>query len=86
MPTIDDVERYLASHGLEVLRFAVPTPTVETAAAAVGCAPAEIAKGMLLLVGDQPLLVVAGGDVRVRSAKLKQAAGLTGKVTFPGPE
>lgn len=86
MPTIDDVEGYLAPYGLRVLRFAAPTPTVETAAAAVGCAPAEIAKSMLLLVGGKPLLVVAGGDAKVKSSKLKQAAELSGKVTFPGPE
>lgn len=86
MPTIDDVECYLAPRGLQVLRFAAPTPTVETAAAAVGCAPAEIAKSMLLLVGGRPLLVVACGDARVKSSKLKQAAGLSGKVSFPGAE
>ena len=86
MPTIDDVERYLAPYGLQVLRFAAPTPTVETAAAAVGCAPAEIAKSMLLLVGGRPLLVVTCGDAKVKSSKLKQAAGLSGKVSFPGPE
>ncbi len=86
MPTTDDVERYLAPRGLQVLRFAAPTPTVETAAAAVGCTPAEIAKSMLLLVGGRPLLVVAGGDAKVKSSKLKQAAGLSGKVIFPGPE
>ena len=86
MPTIDDVERYLAPYGIQVLRFAAPTPTVETAAAAVGCAPAEIAKSMLLLVGGRPLLVVACGDARVKSSKLKQAVGLSGKVSFPGPE
>lgn len=86
MPTIDDVEHYLGPYGLEILRFATPTPTVETAAAAVGCAPAEIAKSMLLLVGGSPLLVVACGDAKVKSSKLKQAVGLSGKVSFPGPE
>jgi prolyl-tRNA editing enzyme YbaK/EbsC (Cys-tRNA(Pro) deacylase) len=86
MPTIEDVKALLAPLGLEVRQFAEPTPTVETAAAAVGCTVAEIAKSILLLVGGQPLMVVACGDTKVKSSKLKQAAGLTGKVTFPGPE
>ncbi|WP_432820893.1 YbaK/EbsC family protein [Trichloromonas sp.] len=86
MPTIDDVSSYLAPLGLEVMQFAEPTPTAEAAAAAVGCTVAEIAKSILLLVGRQPVLVVTCGDVKVKSSKLKQAAGLTGKVSFPGPD
>ncbi len=86
MPTIDDVQSHLALLGLEVLRFAAHTPTVETAAAAVGCSVAEIAKSILVLIGGKPLLVVACGDVKIKSSKLKQAAGLSGKVIFPGPD
>jgi prolyl-tRNA editing enzyme YbaK/EbsC (Cys-tRNA(Pro) deacylase) len=84
MPTIDDVRSYLVPLGLEVLRFEEHTPTAETAAVAVGCTVAEIAKSILLLVGGKPVLVVTCGDMKVKSSKLKQAIGLTGKVTFPG--
>ena len=86
MAGIDQVKSFLAQHGLEVLEFEVPTPTVETAAAAVGCDPAEIAKSILLLIGKSPLLVVACGDRKVNSSLLKKAAGLSGKVTMPTPE
>lgn len=86
MPTIDDVMSYLVPLGLEVLRFAEPTPTAERAAAAVGCSVAEIAKSILVLIGGRPLLVVTCGDRKLRSSKLKKAAALSGKVTFPGPD
>ena len=86
MATIDEVKDCLQGYDIEVLEFDRDTPTSETAAAAVGCSVAQIAKSMLLLVGGSPLLVVASGDVKVKSSLLKQAAGLTGKVRFPDPE
>jgi len=86
MPTIADVTEYLAERGIAVREFDVPTPTAATAAAAVGCTPAEIAKTVLLLVGDRPLAVVASGDVRVKSSLLKRATGLSGQVRLPAPE
>ncbi|MEJ2201089.1 MAG: YbaK/EbsC family protein [Desulfuromonadaceae bacterium] len=83
MVSFHQVKTYLASRGLDVLEFTEPTATAETAAAAVGCSLAEIAKSMLLLVGGEPVLVVTCGDMKVKSSKLKKAAGLTGKVIFP---
>jgi prolyl-tRNA editing enzyme YbaK/EbsC (Cys-tRNA(Pro) deacylase) len=46
---------------------------------------AEIAKSILLLVGGRPVLVVASGDVRVNSSRLKQALGWSGAVRLPAP-
>lgn len=86
MPTLEDIKSHLAPMGLEVLQFSEHTPTAEAAAAAVGCTLAEIAKSILLLVGGRPVLVVTCGDMKVKSSKLKQATGLTGKVTFPGSD
>lgn len=86
MPTIDEVKTYLAGHGIRVLEFEEPTPTAETAAMAVGCRAAEIAKSVLLLVGGAPLLVVTCGDMKVNSSRLKQAAGRSGKVRLPQAE
>ena len=83
MPTIDDVKAFLVPQGIEVWEFAEPTPTCETAAAAVGCQPAQIAKSVLLLVGENPVLVVTCGDTKVKSSKLKKAMGLSGKVRLP---
>jgi prolyl-tRNA editing enzyme YbaK/EbsC (Cys-tRNA(Pro) deacylase) len=83
MPTIDDVKRLLGGLGIEVREFAQPTPTSEAAAKAVGCRVAEIAKSILFIVGGQPVLVITSGDLRVKSSRLKQAAGLTGKARLP---
>ena len=89
MNTVIDVTRvqdFLAAEGLTVLRAATPTKDSQSAAAAVGCSVAEIAKSILLLVGNKPVLVVASGDVRVKSSLLKQATGWSGQVRLPAPE
>ena len=86
MPTIDEVKSYLAEHQVEVWEYQQPTPTCVTAAAAVGCTPAEIAKTLLFLVGGRPAVVVTCGDMKVKSSLLKKAAGLSGKVKLPQTE
>ena len=80
------VQTNLSRQGLRPQNFACPTPTSATAAAAVGCSVGEIAKSILMLVGGQPVIVITSGDTRVKSGRLKQATGLTGKVTLPGTE
>jgi prolyl-tRNA editing enzyme YbaK/EbsC (Cys-tRNA(Pro) deacylase) len=82
MPDIDQVRAYLAAHGVEVLEFDLPTPTAETAAAAVGCAVGQIAKTLLFRVGQNHVAVITAGDARVQQARLKQATGFAGKVTM----
>jgi prolyl-tRNA editing enzyme YbaK/EbsC (Cys-tRNA(Pro) deacylase) len=86
MPTFNEVKGFLAAHGLNALEYPTPTPTVETAAQAVGCTPAEIAKTILFLVGGTPVVVVAAGDQRVLSSRLKQATGRSGKVLLPAAD
>jgi prolyl-tRNA editing enzyme YbaK/EbsC (Cys-tRNA(Pro) deacylase) len=81
-----DVQDYLAGEGLTVLRSPTPTKDSASAAAAVGCSAAEIAKSILMLVGSRPVLVVASGDVRVKSGLLKKATGWSGPVRLPAPE
>lgn len=80
------VQAYLSRQGLVPQNFTRPTPTSATAAAAVGCSVGEIAKSILLLVGKQPVIVITSGDTKVKSGRLKKAAGLTGKVTLPDAE
>jgi prolyl-tRNA editing enzyme YbaK/EbsC (Cys-tRNA(Pro) deacylase) len=46
---------------------------------------AEIAKSILMLIADRPVLVVASGDVRVKSSLLKKATGWSGQVRLPAP-
>ncbi|PLX89140.1 MAG: aminoacyl-tRNA deacylase [Desulfuromonas sp.] len=86
MPSLEEVKTYLATHDIAVSEYPQPTPTCESAAAAVGCSPAEIAKTLLFLVGDQPVAVVTCGDMKVKSSPLKKVTGLTGKVKLPQAE
>jgi prolyl-tRNA editing enzyme YbaK/EbsC (Cys-tRNA(Pro) deacylase) len=66
-----------------VWEYREETATAEAAAAAVGCSVAEIAKTLLFLVGGTPVVVVTCGDMKVKSSRLKKAAGLSGKVKLP---
>lgn len=86
MPSIADVKAYLKERSIEVWEFEELTPTSETAAKAVGCSVAEIAKSILFVVGDQPVVAVTCGDRRIKGSRLKQAAGLKGKVRLPGED
>lgn len=83
MPTIAEVKSYLAARQVAVLEFELPTPCSVSAARAVGCSVAEIAKSILFIVGGQPVLVVTSGDMKVKSSLLKQALGRSGKVRLP---
>lgn len=83
MAALAEVKNYLAIHNIEVWEYPEPTETAITAADAVGCRVAEIAKTLLFLVGGSPVAVVTCGDMKVKSSRLKQASGLTGKVIFP---
>ncbi|MBQ8341606.1 MAG: YbaK/EbsC family protein [Clostridia bacterium] len=59
-------------------RFAVrasTADTVEHAAQAIGCLPAQIAKTMSFLLGDEVILVVASGDTKIANAKYKATFG-----------
>lgn len=86
MPSIEDVKDYLKQHDITVREYQQPTPTCETAAAAVGCTPAEIAKTLLFLVGGSPVAVVTCGDMKVKSSPLKKVSGFSGKVKLPQAE
>lgn len=86
MPTIADVKAYLQHEGIEVWEFEASTPNCELAARAVGCTVAEIAKTILFIVGNQPIVIVTSGDRKVKGAKLKQAAQLKGKARLPDAE
>lgn len=86
MPTIEDVKRFLSERGIEVWEYAEPTPSSETAAKAVGCSVAEIAKTILFIVGENPVVVVTSGDLRIKASRLKQITGLKGKARLPEAE
>jgi len=81
--TMGELKEYLENHHIEVWEYGQLTATSAAAAAAVGCSVAEIAKTLLFLVGGTPVVVVTCGDMKVKSSRLKQAAGLSGKVKLP---
>lgn len=83
MASLNDVKNYLAAHNIEVWEYPEPTATAHAAANAVGCCVAEIAKTLLFLVGGKAVAVVTCGDMKVKSSRLKQASGLSGKVKLP---
>lgn len=83
MPHIEEIKDYLSSHNIDVWEYEQETATAATAAAAVGCSVAEIAKTLLFIVGGRAVAVVTCGDMKVKSSRLKQTFQLTGKVKLP---
>ena len=61
------LQAYLQAHQIsgEIIFLASPTPTVETAAAAVGALPDQIVKSILFLLPEQPVLAVSCGLGRI---------------------
>jgi len=83
MAALSELKKYLESHNIEVWEYTEPTATAAAAATAVGCTVAEIAKTLLFLVGGTPVAVMTCGDMKVKSSRLKQVSGLSGKVKLP---
>lgn len=70
---IDSVREYLRRFGAEnrIREFDTSSATVELAAAALGCAPARIAKTISLAIDDRCILVVAAGDAKIDNQKYR---------------
>ena len=73
--SVTKVKAYFKQFDMEdkVLEFDVSSATVELAAKAVGCEPERIAKTLSFKVDDQPILIVAEGDVKIDNPKYKAA-------------
>lgn len=69
----EKAREHLAKCGLEdrIQLFDVSTATCELAAQALGTIPAQIAKTMSFWVGEEPILILATGDVKVDNHKFK---------------
>ena len=71
--SFENVKRYFDEFGMGdrcVLQEHV-SDTVEHAAQAIGCIPAQIAKTMSFLVGEEPIMIVMAGDAKVHNSKYK---------------
>jgi len=70
--------------GLKVIDLDKDTATAELAARALGVEVGQIAKSLLFRVGEEYVMVVAAGDVKIKAGKLKAVAG--GKARLATPE
>lgn len=82
---IEKVRMYFREQGIEdrVQEFDVSSATVELAAEALHCAPQRIAKTLSFMVGEQAILIVAAGDVKIDNAKYKARFGKKAKMLTP---
>ena len=55
--------------------FPEGTKTAEDAANAIGCEVAAIVKSLVFVVGDEPVVALVPGDLRLDADKLSDAAG-----------
>lgn len=65
---------------IEIIETSESSSTVALAAEAHGVDPSQIAKTICLRVGDEPILVVAGGLARLDNRKFKDAFGAKGRM------
>ena len=83
--SVETVKEYLQAFGLEsrVRELPESSATVELAAHALGTQPARIAKTLSFLVGEEPILLVAAGDVKIDNAKDKARFHQKAKMLTP---
>jgi prolyl-tRNA editing enzyme YbaK/EbsC (Cys-tRNA(Pro) deacylase) len=67
----------------DIIEAAQSTATVAEAAAALGVAPARIAKTISLTTAGGAMLVVAAGDVKLDNRKYKDRLGFTPRMRQP---
>ncbi|NIP33938.1 MAG: YbaK/EbsC family protein [Thermoplasmata archaeon] len=84
--SVERVRRTLRSMGLtaEVREFSESTRTAAEAAAAIGTTVGQIAKSLVFMAGDEPVLVLASGANRVDMEKMRRLLGK--KITRPDAE
>jgi Cys-tRNA(Pro) deacylase len=78
MPTGPErVQQALDMYGIEakVVRLPDSTRTAPEAARAVGCDVGAIAKSLVFMAGEEPVLVVCSGDRRVDTVRLGRVLG-----------
>jgi prolyl-tRNA editing enzyme YbaK/EbsC (Cys-tRNA(Pro) deacylase) len=70
--TTADLQAFCQTNEIEaqLIHLSMPTPTVLSAAQAVGCEVEQIVKSVLFLANDQPVLAIANGEGRIRPAVL----------------
>ena len=78
------IEYFKSQHmETQMKEFDVSSATVELAAAAIGCAPEQIAKTLSFMVNDTPILIVAAGDTKIDNSKYKMQFHSKAKMLTP---
>ena len=83
--SIEKGREYFRQFGMEdrVQEFSVSSATVELAAQALGVEGARIAKTLSFMVGEQPILILMAGDVKVDNSKYKGQFHTKAKMMSP---
>ncbi len=83
--SIEKGREYFRQFGMEnkVQEFEVSSATVELAAQALGVEGARIAKTLSFMVGEQPILILMAGDVKVDNPKYKAQFHTKAKMMSP---
>lgn len=82
---IEQVKNYFKQYNMadKIIELDESSATVELVAHALSCEPARIAKTLSFLVGEQPILIVCAGDVKIDNAKYKATFGAKAKMLAP---
>ncbi|EJB02024.1 prolyl-tRNA editing enzyme YbaK/EbsC (Cys-tRNA(Pro) deacylase) [Rhizobium sp. BK619] len=80
--SLESVRAFLRANApdIDIIETAESSSTVALAAEAHGVEPAQIAKTICLRVGEQMMLVVAGGTARLDNRKFKDTFGAKGRM------
>ena len=83
--SISKVREYFRQYGMEerILEMEQSSATVELAAQAVGVEPARIAKTLSFKKGDDTILVVTAGDMKIGNSKYRHFFGTKAKMLTP---
>ena len=83
--SIEKGREYFRGFGIEdrVQEFSVSSATVELAAQALGVEGARIAKTLSFMVGEQPILILMAGGVKVDNSKYKGFFHVKAKMMSP---
>lgn len=86
-PEIKRVQDYIDGFGLglKVMEMDENTGTSELAAGALGVKVGQIAKTLLFMADGAPVMVVASGDVKIKTNRIKRLTG-SSKVKMADPE
>lgn len=83
--SIEKAREYLRACGFEdkIQEFTVSSATIELAAQALGVEGARIAKTMSFRIGEEAILIVAAGDVKIDNRKYKDKFHTKAKMLAP---